>query len=104
MVEVRVRESARARTTRIIVGPRRPLEIIVPAGTSDDKVDEALADRSRWIARKLEAVRAIVERPPTLGLNGKVWLLGEAVKGPAESGRLERWYRQQARRLVGEVV
>jgi hypothetical protein len=28
---VRVRESGRARTKRIIVGPRRPPEVIVPA-------------------------------------------------------------------------
>jgi predicted metal-dependent hydrolase len=39
---VRVRESARATTARIIVGPRRPLEAIVPHGITGAEVDEFL--------------------------------------------------------------
>src|SRR5947208_9115283 len=67
---VRVRESARANTARIIVGPRRPLEIIVPHGTSDARVDDFLEEKRRWVERKVAAARAIAARPAKLGLEG----------------------------------
>jgi predicted metal-dependent hydrolase len=126
---VRVRESARARTARIIVGPRRPLEVIVPRGTSDREVDEFLDEKRRWIERKVAAAREIAEREPRLGLTraGVVWLEGEAVPieqrngrrpiatmndgrlvvaGPAAGARaaIERWYRREARRRIEAVV
>src|SRR4051794_40725887 len=68
VVSVRVRESTRAKTARIIVGPRRPLEVIVPAGLSDHEVDALLADRRGWVERKLHLAREIAARPPKLGL------------------------------------
>src|SRR6266511_3267232 len=126
---VPVRESARAKTTRIIVGPRRPLEVIVPRGTNDAKVDELLEEKRRWVERKVAAARRIAARPPRLGLErpGSVWLAGEEL--PVElrngersmatlrNGRLlvsgsdkaapdavERWYRREARRRIEDHV
>ena len=61
-IRVRVRESATARTSRVIVGPRRPLEVIVPAGIDDATVDELLASKRRWIEGKLRAAREIAGR------------------------------------------
>jgi predicted metal-dependent hydrolase len=126
---VRVRESKRAKSARIIVGPRRPLEVIVPHRTSDVEVDALLEEKRDWVERKVAAARAIATRPRQLGLEqpGVVWLAGERLKiehqGGARSlaklsdGRLvvagsraeaataiERWYRREARRRVEEVA
>ena len=78
---VRVRESPRARTARIIVGPRRPLEVIVPRGVGDAEVDGYLEEKRRWIEKKVASARAIAVRPPQLGLErpGVVWLAGQPV-------------------------
>jgi predicted metal-dependent hydrolase len=128
-LDVRVRESDRARTTRIIVGPRRPLEVIVPAGTDDASIDDFLQQKRRWVETKVQQAEAIAARPPQLGLvrPGVVWLEGEAVPverragvrsiaslrdgrlvvtGPASgiAGAIERWYRREARRRVEEVL
>lgn len=129
-VQVKVRESTRARTTRILVGARRPLEIIVPAGTLDREVDDLLAARRSWIAEKLAVVAAAHARPAKLGLDrpGVAWLAGEPVPVEARDraralaelrdGRLivrgtsanarrlavERWYRRQARHRIGEAA
>jgi len=130
-VHVRVRESARASTARILIGADRPLEIIVPAGTDDTRVDEMLAARREWIAAKRSRVAEVYDRPPQLGLNrpGVVWLAGQAFaidrrEGDVAAARLaggrlvvsarddaaaaaaiERWYRRevtvQLRMVVG---
>ena len=122
---VRVRESRRARTARIILGPSRPLEIIVPAGFSDVEIDGLLEEKRRWIAKKVEQSRAIAERPHQLGLDraGVVWLHGAPVtvrritatrasarlhngtllvSGPDDrsSDTVLRWYRREAGRRI----
>ncbi len=48
VISVRVRQSGRAKTARIIVGPQRPLEVIVPAGVEDDEVDALLEEKRDW--------------------------------------------------------
>lgn len=126
---VRVRESLRAQTARIIVGPRRPLEVIVPRGTSDAAVDAFLDEKRRWVERKVADARAIANRRPQLGLErpGVVWLAGRALPLERKDGRraaarldggrlivagpdaeaaaaIERWYRREARRRIGKVV
>jgi predicted metal-dependent hydrolase len=126
---VRVRESARAKTARIIVGPRRPLEVIVPRGIKDAKVDEFLEEKRSWVERKVAKARDIAARPAQLGLEqpGFVSLTGEAlaverkdgqrsmailrdgrllVSGPdaGAAGAVERWYRREARRRVEDVL
>lgn len=124
-INVRVRESTRARTTRVIVGPRRPLEVIVPRGVSDADIDAFLESKRRWISEKVVVSRAIATRPARLGLgrHGIVWLGGEPIEikradgrrsmaelkdnrlrvGGAEGGAVNavaRWYRREARRRL----
>lgn len=128
-VVVKVRESARARTARIIVGPRRPLEIIVPASIADAAVAELLAEKRGWIRRKLESAREIASHPATLNLAGRVWLHGEPRQAVRRSGSparavagadgalvvtapndaaaaqaLERWYRRRAGIAVRQIA
>lgn len=121
-VTVRVRESSRASTARILIGPERPLEIIVPAGTADARVDEMLTARRGWIASKRRRVAEVHNRPAQLGVDrrGVVWLAGDAVVvrrrdgAPARArlaggqlavtapdhqhaaAAIERWYRREA--------
>ena len=113
----------------MIVGPRRPLEVIVPRGVRDRQVDAFLESKRRWIADKVTQARAIAERPAQLGLQqaGAVWLAGEKlpierlngrraiaeahdgrllVRGPddAAPAAIERWYRRAARRRITALV
>lgn len=126
---VRTRESRRGKTARIIVGPRRPLEVIVPRGTTDAEVDDFLEEKRSWVERKVVTAREIAGRPPRLGLDGHgfVWLCGERVPVERGNGRrsiatlrdghllvagsdddaagaIERWYRREARWRVEEVA
>jgi predicted metal-dependent hydrolase len=129
-VTVKVRESDRARTTRILVGARRPLEIIVPPGPGDADIDGLLATRRGWIADKLDAVAGEQARPSKLGLDrdGVVWLAAEAIPveqreaarplvrfsgdalevlGPTDDARVAavgRWYRREARDRIRAVA
>ena len=111
-VAVRVRESRRARTLRLSVGPRRPLELVVPRHVRDAEVDRFLALKRDWIARKLALMREIAERPPRLGLEraGVVWAGGRPLPLASLDGRvtdtaaLDRWYRREARRRITEVA
>jgi predicted metal-dependent hydrolase len=128
-IDVRVRASPTAKTIRLRVGPEHPLEVIVPAGTSDERIDDVLAQRAAWITRKLDASRIVSERAAALGLErpGMVWinakpipieLTGGArpqarlVRGavridgpPNRAGdALTRWYRREARRRLLATV
>jgi predicted metal-dependent hydrolase len=129
VVQVRVRESSRASRSRIVVGPRRPLEIVVPRGVRDGEIDALLESKRRWIAEALARARAVAGRPARLGLErpGVVWLAGEPlpvarlngrrsvaaveagrllVRGPdaAAPAAVERWYRREARRRILPLV
>lgn len=120
VVSVRVRESKRRRSIRIGIGPDRPLEVIVPAGTSDRSVRRALEQNRGWISQKLRSTRAVANRPSQLGLDrpGVVHLNGDVVPVARRSGRaiarldgerllvggsdadaaaaIRRWYRREA--------
>ncbi len=125
-VELRVRESGRARRARIWVGPRRPLEIVVPPRTSDRTIDRLIASHRGWIIEKDAWAREQAEGARRLGLDrpGVVWLGGQAVPierreggrsvarrrdgrvlvGGSEAGAagaIERWYRREARTRLG---
>lgn len=126
---MRIRESTRARTARIVVGPSRPLEVIVPIDMTDAEVNALLRQKRSWIRQKVGASRAIVERPRGLGLDcpGMVWLGGTAVPVSRRPGKLPyatlraetllvsgpdnqagdailRWYRREARRQISDVI
>ena len=109
---MRVRESRRARTLRLSVGPRRPLELVVPRHVRDSEVDSFLASKRDWITKKLALMQQIAERPPRLGLEraGIVWAGGEPLPLASLDGRvtdpaaLDRWYRREARGHIAEVA
>lgn len=63
LVEVHVRESARARHVRAVWRPGVPPELVVPAGTSGRAIDRALRSHAPWIGEQVAS-----ERPPSLGL------------------------------------
>ena len=64
LVEVHVRESARARRIRAVYRPGSPPELVVPCGASERVVDRALRTHAEWIGRQVAR-----ERPPVLGLD-----------------------------------
>ena len=126
---VRVRESPRARWSRVVVAPGRPVEVVVPRRMGDAYVDALLEEKRRWIETKIAAARAVAGREPRLGLGrpGVVWLGGDPVPvarrngslstarlargrlvvcGPPESAAaaVGRWYRREARSRIGAVV
>ena len=126
-VPVRVRESSRARCMRILVGRERQLEVIVPRYVPGRAVEELLEERRAWIERHLAEARAVARRAARLSVerSGCVWLAGEpvaverrngersnaelrhgrlVVAGPDEdvAAAIGRWYRREARRLIGE--
>jgi predicted metal-dependent hydrolase len=129
VVQVRVRESSRARRIRVVVGPRRPPEIVVPRGVRDSEIDALLESKRLWIAQAVARAKAVAGRPARLGLGqpGLVWLAGEPlpvarrngrrsvaavedgrllVRGPdaAAPAAVERWYRREARRRIVPLV
>ncbi len=56
LVEVQVRESARARHARIVVSPGRPPEVVVPLRTSERAIRALLDQHESWLARQLARV------------------------------------------------
>ncbi|MGZ4431709.1 MAG: M48 family metallopeptidase [Gaiellales bacterium] len=119
-LSVPVRQSRRARATRIVVGPARPLEVIAAAGATEQQIADFLRSRRRWIREKLEWSRELSTRPSRLGLDlpGVVHRFGETVpvmvrrsgsRSAVMCGRVlcapsvgdraaavERWYRREA--------
>jgi predicted metal-dependent hydrolase len=126
---VPVRESGRARRTRIIVGPGRPLEVIAASGAAESDIVHFLHSQQRWIRDKLNWSREIASRPSRLGLDraGVVHLFGEAFpvttrrsgasraavlrdgvlvapSGSNPAGAVERWYRREASRRTRALI
>jgi predicted metal-dependent hydrolase len=64
LVEVHVRESTRARQVRAVWRQGAPVELVVPAGTSDRAVDRALRRHASWIGEQVAT-----ELPPVLELD-----------------------------------
>jgi predicted metal-dependent hydrolase len=129
-VLVRVRQSDHARTTRIRLGPRKRPEIILAAEAHPTDASRLLEHRSSWIANKLAAVRALgesdelgLEATDRLPLDGQLlpvdvrWAKRPTARrtpdgrvcacGPDEEAivaALERWYRREARILLGHML
>ena len=125
---ISVRESARARRLTIKVGPDGPPEVVVPVGTRQREIDRLLHRHHDWIERKVAELEQRLANPE-LGLDrpGFAWLHGEPVPivhrpgarsaarlrdgrlqvgGPAADAgdAIERWYRREARRQLGDAV
>jgi len=119
VVVVRIRESRRARTMRLTVGPGRSPEVVVPAHIRQKTVDTFIRAKQQWLANKLAAParprELFVERPGTVWLSGQpvpvtycstgrpaaALLDGRLVVGGAPMdavARIDRWYRAEARR------
>src|SRR5918994_6328752 len=85
LVEVHVRESTRAGRVRAVGRQGAPVELVVPAGTSERAVDRALRRHAPWIGEQVAT-----ELPPVLGL---------------DHGRVtEKQGRRLARALVTETA
>ena len=67
-IEVRIRESSRARVARLVVGPRRPLELVVPRRVSDAEIDRILKARGTWIREQAGRARELASQPGALRL------------------------------------
>jgi predicted metal-dependent hydrolase len=122
-VTVRVRESPRARTARIVVRRDGLIEIVVPRRVSYAEIDRLLERHRAWIAKRTTI-------PTQLGLDrpGVVWrdlepIPIEIARSSGASARLkdgrlvvgamsdadvreaiERWFRREARWLITESV
>lgn len=95
-IDVRVRESTRARRLRVTVGSG--VEAVVPRHVSDRQLDRFLDEVRPWIERQVR------DRVPSLGLDvpGVVWIGLQPQLAPA--GDIERWYREEARRHIATAV
>jgi predicted metal-dependent hydrolase len=127
-IEVLVRESSRARLARLVVGPRRPLELVVPRRVSEAEIDRILAARRAWIREQAGRARERATRPGALGLlrpglaplaGGHVPVVqlgsgravaelrgGRLVVGGRDGGQaaVARFYRREARARIEAVA
>jgi predicted metal-dependent hydrolase len=95
-IDVRVRESRRARRLRVTVGSG--VEAVVPRGVSDRQLDSFLDDVRPWIERQLRKRTTRLD----LDVPGVVWIGLQPRLAPA--GDVERWYREEARRHIAAAV
>jgi predicted metal-dependent hydrolase len=81
-VEVSVRVSRRARRATLVVGPRQPPVVIVPAGTPASVVTGLLRRHADWLERRLAAIDERAARTPALGLDrgGCAWIDGRPLR------------------------
>lgn len=122
VLKVRVRESTGASKMRLVIGPQRPAEVIVPSRASDREIDAFINSKGAWLKEKGALVERIRSHSSQLKLDqpGVLWLLGNAhelqherseravVRRSGErlvvggshqeaAAAVERWYRRQAR-------
>jgi predicted metal-dependent hydrolase len=125
-VQAEVRVSQRSRRLRLVHSPGRPLRVTVPRGTGERALRRFLDESAGWIAKRLDEERERSARH-SLGLArpGTAWFAGErllvvratgarstvvrrgsrlTVAGPEPVAALDRWYRREARRLVGSAA
>jgi predicted metal-dependent hydrolase len=123
-IGVRIRRSDRARRLRLVVAPRRPLEVVLPPRATLADVEAMLAEKRQWIVDKLAWARRLAETPALRPVPGAACLSGRlfpivirpgvglplarmeggqlVVRGPeGEAERaVGRWYRREARRRI----
>ena len=123
-VTVRVRESPRARTARIVVRRDGVVEVVVPLRVSSAEIDRLLERHRAWISKRTESTTQLgLDRPgvvwrdlepipielvPSSGDARARLREGRLVVGEAPDANvraaIERWYRREARRLITESV
>jgi predicted metal-dependent hydrolase len=128
-IEVRVRESSRARVARLVAGPRRPLELVVPRRVTEAEIDRILDARRAWISEQAGRLRELPNRPGALRLlrPGLAALAGSYVAIEQTSGQravaglrngrltvggggdragqaIARFYRREARARIESVA
>ena len=81
-VEVGVRVSRRARRATLVVGPRQPPVVVVPAGTPESVVTGLLRRHAGWLEGRLAAIDERAARTPALGLDrqGYAWIDGRPIR------------------------
>jgi predicted metal-dependent hydrolase len=124
-VDVAVRVSRQARRVTLVVGPRQPPVVVVPAGAPESVVTGLLRRQADWLERRLAAIDERAARAPVLGLDreGFAWidgrplriehggggpsvarLAGETIRVTGAAGRapaaVERLMRREARRRL----
>ncbi len=118
-IDYSVRRSPRAKRPRVTVHPDRSVEVTLPRRGSEHDAERVVAELRPWIERRLRALdraHAELDRP-----DGTVPFLGETLTLVPEAGRsrvhrrgaellvpaqdplpaIERWYRTQAKRVIG---
>lgn len=128
-VQVGVRPSVRARRASLRVGPGRPPELVVPAGTPAPVAVALLEREAGWLGRRLAELDARAAGIVPLGLDraGRAWIDGAPVpvrqvpgrrplatlaRGAIEVGgargdaaaAVERLLRREARRRLADAV
>jgi predicted metal-dependent hydrolase len=118
-VNYEVRRSARARRVRVTVHPDRRVEVVLPQRAPRRAASAAVEELAPWIDRRLRSLdraQAELGRPagtlPFLGADltlvvqpgrSRVHRRGDTlfVPGGDPVPALERWYRSQARKVIG---
>jgi predicted metal-dependent hydrolase len=119
MLPYEVRRSQRARRVRVTVHPDRRVEVVLPQRAPQRAAAAAVEELAPWIERRLRSLdraQTELERPPgTLPFLGtdlalvvqpgrrRVHRRGDTLLVPAGDPipALERWYRAQARKVIG---
>jgi predicted metal-dependent hydrolase len=118
-IEYSVRRSDRSKRVRVAVDPDRGVEVILPRRASMKAAEAAVVELRPWIIRRLREVEAT--KAHVLARGSTVPYLGSTLTLMPERGRtrvhrrgdtllvpegdpkdaLERWYRRQAKLVVG---
>jgi predicted metal-dependent hydrolase len=119
MLPYEIRRSSRARRVRVTVHPDRRVEVVLPPRASQRVAAAAVEELAPWIERRLRSLdraQAELDRPantlPFLGTDlelvvqpgrSRVHRRGDTLLVPAGDPvpALERWYRAQARKVIG---
>jgi predicted metal-dependent hydrolase len=118
-IDYRIRRSSRARRVRITVHPDRSVEVVLPQRCPERDAAAAVKELTPWIERRLRALDRAADdlgrAPGMLPFAGaelrvvpeagrqRVHRRGDDLLVPAgdASAAIERWYRGQARKVIG---
>jgi predicted metal-dependent hydrolase len=98
-----LRVSQRARAIRLVIRPGSGLEVVVPRGTPQARVEDVLADKARWIATTLQRVarEAMLSQPRCLEDDQTLPFAGRTLRLALHNGAPAGRYRAV---LEGEAL